>query len=199
MTTTLEIWKKLDSLYLIKTLPSQLFLKARFFTFRMKDNQKLQDHIDEFNKLCLDLENINVRYDDGDKAVVLLHFLPRSYEHFVDILRHDREKLSLDDVIGALNSKDLRFKLDEKSSTGDVLVARYRNSKRDPKVKGKSRSKSRNGRNPVKCYYCHEDGHIKRNCPKRKKDLQDKNISNGGALVCEFRYDSSEACCVTQN
>lgn len=165
MTTTLEIWKKLDNLYLTKTLSSRLFLKARFFTFRMKDNQKLQDHIDEFNKLCLDLENINVKYDDEDRVLVLLHSLPWSYEHFVDILHHSREKLSLDDVIGALNSKDLRFKLDEKSPTGDVLTIRSRNTKRDPKTKGKSRSNSRNGKNPVKCYYCHEDWHIKRNCP----------------------------------
>jgi len=109
MTATLEIWKKLDSLYFTKTLSSQLFLKARFFTFRMKDNQKLQDHIDEFNKLCLDLENINVKYDDEDKALVLLHSLPQTYEHFVDILHHGREKLALDDVIGALKFYRLKI------------------------------------------------------------------------------------------
>ena len=49
MTIALEIWKKLDSLYLTKTLSSRLYLKTKFFTFRMKENQKLQDHIDEFN------------------------------------------------------------------------------------------------------------------------------------------------------
>lgn len=65
----------------------------------MKENQKLQDHIDEFNKFCLDLENINVKYDDEDKALVLLHSLPRSYEYFVDILQHGRDKLSLEYVI----------------------------------------------------------------------------------------------------
>lgn len=67
----------------------------------MKEKQKLQDHIDEFNKLYLDLENINVKYDDEDRALVLLHLLPQSYEHFVDILQHRRDKLSLEDVIGA--------------------------------------------------------------------------------------------------
>ena len=88
-----------------KSLSSHLYLKARFFTFKMHENQKLQDHIDEFNKLCLDLENIEVKYEDEDKALVLLHSLPRTYETFVDILKHGRDALSLDDVIGALNSK----------------------------------------------------------------------------------------------
>lgn len=41
------------------------------------------------------------------KALVLLHSLPKSYETFVDILKHGRDTLSLDDVIGALNSKEL--------------------------------------------------------------------------------------------
>ena len=90
MKTTEEIWKKLDSLYLKKSLSNCLLLKARFFTFKMQDHHKLQDHINEFNKLCLDLENINVKYDDEDKALVLLHLLPRSYETFVDILQCGR-------------------------------------------------------------------------------------------------------------
>jgi len=60
----------------------------------MGEGQKLQDHIDDFMKLCLDLENIDIKYDDENKALVLLHSLPRSYETFVDILKHGRENLS---------------------------------------------------------------------------------------------------------
>jgi len=73
----------------------------------MNEGQRLQDHIDNFNKLCLDLESIEVKYDDEDKALLLLHSLPKSYETFVDILKHGRDTLTLDDVIGALNSKEL--------------------------------------------------------------------------------------------
>ena len=70
----------------------------------------MHDHIDEFNKLCLDLENIGVKYEDEDKVLVFLYSLPKSYENFVDILQHGRDKLTLEDVIGALNSKALRLR-----------------------------------------------------------------------------------------
>ena len=90
-----------------KSFSSRLYLKAKFFAFKMNERQKLQKHIDDFNKLCLDLGNIKVKYDNKDNALVLFHSLPRSYETFVDILKHGRDILSLDDVIGALNSKEL--------------------------------------------------------------------------------------------
>lgn len=53
-------------------------------------------------KFYLDLENIQVEYDDEGEALVLLHSLPNSYETFVGILKHDREIISLEDVVEAL-------------------------------------------------------------------------------------------------
>ena len=43
-----EIWLKLESLYMTKSLSSRLYLKDKFFTFKMHDNQRLQDNINEF-------------------------------------------------------------------------------------------------------------------------------------------------------
>ncbi|TXG64034.1 hypothetical protein EZV62_011028 [Acer yangbiense] len=71
MKTTVEVRLKLESLYMTESLSSRLYLKGRFFTFKMKDGKNMQDHIDEFNKLCLDLENIQIEYEDEDKALVL--------------------------------------------------------------------------------------------------------------------------------
>ncbi|TXG56730.1 hypothetical protein EZV62_018043 [Acer yangbiense] len=127
-----------------KSLSSRLYLKGRFFYFKMQDGKNLQHHIDEFNKLCLDLENIQVEYEDKDKALVLLHSLPKSYENFIDILKHDRKTLSLEDVIGALNSKYFQRKCEMKEQ-GESLTVKGRTNKRDQKSIGKSRSKPRGG------------------------------------------------------
>ena len=104
MNIAAELWLKLEY-FMIKFLSNRMYLKAKFFTSKMHKGKKLQDHIDDFNKLGLDLENIEVKYDDENKALVLLHSLPKSYETFVDNLKHGRDTLTLDNVIRALNSK----------------------------------------------------------------------------------------------
>jgi len=142
-----------------------------------------------------------VKYEDDDKALVLLHYLPRSYETFVDILKHGRDTLSLDDVIGVLNSKELQNKVKGKSSPRDALTAKFRIDKRDPMGRGRSRSRSRIRKKTIKCYYFHEESHIKKNCPKKKKDLQERSNSDGGVggvSICEFKYDSADALVVSK-
>ena len=68
METVKALWSKLESLYMTKSLSSS-YLKAKFFNFKMQEGQKLQNHIDDFNKLCLDLENLSISYDEEDKAL----------------------------------------------------------------------------------------------------------------------------------
>lgn len=70
-------------------------------------------------------------------------------------------------------------------------------TKQSSRRQGRSRKKeewsqhSRSSSWKFKCYYCDEEGHTKRDCPKRKNDLRDEkplivevaessNLSNGG-------------------
>ena len=152
----------------------------------------MQDHMDSFNKLCLDLENINIRYEGEDKTLILLHFLPKSYETFVDILKHGRDKLTLDDEIGALNSKDLQHKVESQKSAIEALAVNSRTEKRDPRLKGRSRSKSRSGKRVVKCFHCHEEGHMKKACPNRKKESQEGTSPECSNTMCGFGYESAD-------
>lgn len=57
--------------------------------------------MDEFNKLILNLENVNIVLEDEDKALILLSSLLDSYEYFVDTLLYRRQKLTLKDVKNA--------------------------------------------------------------------------------------------------
>ncbi|GJT50954.1 retrovirus-related pol polyprotein from transposon TNT 1-94 [Tanacetum coccineum] len=67
-TTAAGLWLKLESLYMTKSLANKLRLKDRLYTFRMKPGTSVQDHLDEFNTILIDLENLDVDIDDEDKA-----------------------------------------------------------------------------------------------------------------------------------
>ena len=52
-----------------KSPAHRLFLKKRLYTFSMREGVSIQEHIDNFNKIILDLEGVEyVKITDEDKA-----------------------------------------------------------------------------------------------------------------------------------
>ena len=106
--TISSLWTKLEELFLKKSLAKRLYMKRKLYTFSMKERTIGNDHLDEFNKLILDLENVNIILEDKDRALILLSSFSDSYEQFVDTLLYGRQSLTLKDVKNALESKDLK-------------------------------------------------------------------------------------------
>ncbi|GJY31824.1 retrovirus-related pol polyprotein from transposon TNT 1-94 [Tanacetum coccineum] len=190
-TTAAEVWSKLETLYMKKSLANKLYLKKKLYTFYLPAGRKISEHIDEFNKIVLDLVNIELKFEDEDLALLLLTSLPASYEHFVDTLLYGREALTLEDVMAILNSKEIKERSKAKGDDGEGLYVRGRTDRKDSRQsRGKSRSKSRGG--ILKCYICQSEDHLKRNCPKNnrkkstvyaKKDEQPSSSECDGGSV----------------
>ncbi|GJX69906.1 retrovirus-related pol polyprotein from transposon TNT 1-94 [Tanacetum coccineum] len=167
-TTAAGVWSKLKALYMTKSLVNKLYLKKKLYTFYMLVGRKIFEHINEFNKIVLDLANIEVKFEDEDLALLLLTSLPASYEHFVDTMLYGREALNLKEVMATLNSKEIKERSKANGDDGEGLYVRGRTDRKDShQSKGKSRSKSQGGR--LKCYICQSDDHMKRNCPKNNR------------------------------
>jgi hypothetical protein len=49
-----------------KSLTNHLFLKQRLYIQKMQKGMLLCDHLDEFNKILIDLKNIDIQVDDED-------------------------------------------------------------------------------------------------------------------------------------
>jgi len=77
---------KLEGLYMTQSLVNKLRLKEKFYTLKMVEGTLLKSHLDEFNSILVDLENLEVNIDEEDKAILLVCSLPRSLHNFKDIV-----------------------------------------------------------------------------------------------------------------
>ncbi|GJZ43529.1 hypothetical protein Tco_0590784 [Tanacetum coccineum] len=110
----------------------------------MLAGRKISKHLDEFNKIILDLANIEVKFKDEDLPLLLHTSLPASYEYFVDTLLYGREALALEDVMATLNSKEIKERSKAKGDDGEGFYMRERTYRRDSRqLRGKPRSKYR--------------------------------------------------------
>ena len=74
---------------------NRLLLKKRHYSFKMVSSWLIEDHIDDFHWLIIDLKNIEVVVEDEDQALILLSSFSDSYEHLVDTLLYEEESLTL--------------------------------------------------------------------------------------------------------
>ena len=87
--------------------------------------------MDDFNKIILDIRNIDVKIDDEDDAIMLLCSLPNSYEYFIDVMMYSWETLIMEEIKEALNFKELKKRVYENrnKNSEERLVARGKSDK----------------------------------------------------------------------
>lgn len=188
--TASGVWKKLEKLYMTKSLTNKLLLKQRLFSLRMKEGSALKDHLDALNSILMDLKNVEVKIDDEDVALILLVSLPPSFENFVNSFVVGKETITLEDVRSALHSRELRHQASKTLESQPVSLlttsydrGRYRFEKGKDKGGASSSSRCPNPRDI--CNYCKEEGHWKHNCPKLKEK---------GQVAVVAKDDSSSEC-----
>ncbi|RVW67999.1 Retrovirus-related Pol polyprotein from transposon TNT 1-94 [Vitis vinifera] len=158
----------------------------------MAEGLDLSQHINVFNQIISDLKRIDVKFEDEDKALMLLNSFPASsmYENLVTTLMWRKETLDLEEITCILLGINQMKKANYESSQGEGLVAksnqeRERNKFQSELSNNKSRSKSRK-RKDIQYYKCGKKGHMKRDCPDKKKEgsiLENKEGSSKSANV----------------
>ncbi|KAH9717014.1 hypothetical protein KPL71_021670 [Citrus sinensis] len=189
------LWVKLEDLFLKKSLAKRLYMKKKLYTFSMKDGTALKDHLDELNKLILDLENVNIILEYEDRALILLSSLPNSYEHFVDTLLYGRQSLTLKDVKDALESKDLNKRTEIKvQNLRESLIVKSKPEKKENEEKknNSQKDKAEKKKKKRKCYFCQKEGHYIKDCFKKKKLEKIQKESTGKAVVASEDEGDSE-------
>ncbi|KAH9753759.1 hypothetical protein KPL71_015193 [Citrus sinensis] len=68
----------------------------------------MHDHVSRFEKLLVDLKNLDEDIKDEVKAMILLHSLPEEYSHFVTTLIYGKSVIVFKDVCTALTNLEIR-------------------------------------------------------------------------------------------
>ncbi|OAE22275.1 hypothetical protein AXG93_3491s1160 [Marchantia polymorpha subsp. ruderalis] len=149
--------KAIGSGKLLKTKPEDVpgedwndMQEMALMSFKMKYGiTKVQDHIDVFNDLVLELQSLDEELSDERKTLHLLSSLPLSYKKLSQVLLHqDIRTITYNEVVSVLKTDELQQKMMQQflssTSSGVALnVNRGRSQKRTTDGnKQKFRSKS---------------------------------------------------------
>ena len=82
------VWLELESQYMSKSSTNKFYLKQMLYGLKMAEGSDLSQHINVFNQIIGDLKMVDVKFEEEDKALMLLNSLPTSsmYENLVTTL-----------------------------------------------------------------------------------------------------------------
>ncbi|TXG60444.1 hypothetical protein EZV62_015017 [Acer yangbiense] len=114
--TAFDVWKKLESLYLTKSLTNKIYLKECLFSFKMDPSKCLGQNLDEFKRMTIELANVGEKrkLSDENEVIILLNSLPDSFKDVKAAIKYGRSSFSLEECISALKSKNLELKIEKK-------------------------------------------------------------------------------------
>ena len=75
--TPAGIWRKLEEQFQQKSLTNKIFLKERIFGFKMNRSKSLEQNLDEFLRMHIELANSgeNEALSDENQAIIILNSL----------------------------------------------------------------------------------------------------------------------------
>jgi hypothetical protein len=80
--TAVALWLKLESICMSKDLTSKMHMKMKLFTHKLQEVGSVLSHVSSFKEIIVDLQSMEVSYDDEDLCLLLLCSLPSSFANF---------------------------------------------------------------------------------------------------------------------
>lgn len=78
--------KKLENMYLSKSLVNILFHHKKLYNLRMHDGDFFVAHLDKFNTLVNQLLVVDVQLTDSERVVILLCLLPDTWDNLIVVI-----------------------------------------------------------------------------------------------------------------
>ncbi|CAL1399745.1 unnamed protein product [Linum trigynum] len=161
----------------------------------MKYNEEtsLADHLNEIQGIVDQLSGMGIKMEDEVIALLVLASLPESWETLkISLTNSAKDRIVSMEAVksGVLNEEMRRRSQGASSSQPDVLAVASWSRGRSESSRGKA-NKFAN----VYCHHCREKGHIRKFCPKLRKERRKDKIDDSSDDDCANSVEEFNVVC----
>jgi hypothetical protein len=180
----------------------KLAFKDKLRKIKMEKGESIPKYLMKFVQCCDEMGSVGITVIDDDLVSLALLGIPKSWHSYQDSI-NGREKLPVWERLWSyLVQEEFRRNTRDGSSSKHDDEEDFSLNSMERRGKGKklhSKSESKVKKlylSKVKCFHCHEHGHLTTNYPQKKKNKKVVGALDGEALASQFELDFSLIACM---